>query len=464
MSLKANSGASGSGAGYLKVQRHPRNAVASFGFALVTAATFSAALAVPSIAQAQLTGYKYPAKQVRHTQPQDGWLYTASVPAFNPVVAVAPIEQSQADGYRARAKFRYPLASSGFSTDRSTTESWTVAKFQPSIGERTPAPKMAKPRYDSPLADGWLYIASTPPAFDPTSAIAAIAQSQSERSRAQAKRPRQTDSTAVHDLLGLYAPAWASESLRPQKPSRWRSVELTQDGWLYTAATPAFDPTVAVAPVGQSQLVGYCHPARTARQPLPQDGWLYQASQVADLWNPSKFQNAIGERTATRSASRYRYPLASAGFSTDGSSPAPVDPWTEAKFQNGSWERTAERRKYDPRQELHKFPFGLVDARAVMPSISQLATSERTSPRSQWRPVEQPDQGWVYTSVPPFDPQYLVQISAPTRMGDREKLDVRPGQFYHDMAWLRDVLSLPDPPVIIAEGIYRPVYRPRRRA
>ncbi len=396
--------------------------MASFGFALVTVAAFSAALAVPSIVQSQLTGYKYPAKQVRHTQPQDGWLYTASAPQFNPVVAVAPIEQSQADGYRGRSKFRYPLASSGFSTDRSMPESWTVEKFQPAIVERTPAPKMAKHRYDSPLADSWLYTASTPPAFDPSSVVAAIAQSQSERLRAQATRYRQTDNTAVHDLLGLYAPAWAIESLRPQKLSRWRPVEPMQDGWLY------------------------------------------QAIPVADPWDASKFQNGSGERTATRTASRYRYPLASAGFSTDGSSPAPVDPWTEAKFQNGSGERTAERRKYDPRQEFHKFPFGLVDARAVMPAISQLATSERTAPRSLWRPVEPPAQGWIYTSVPPFDPQYLVHVSAPTRMGDREKLDVRLGQFYYDMAWLRDILNLPDPPIVISEGIYRPVYRPRRRA
>jgi hypothetical protein len=347
------------GGGYLKVQRHLRTAVMSVGFALVTAAPFTADLAVPSISQAQLTGYKYPPKTVRQTEPQDGWLYTASTPAFDP------------------------------------------AQYQPPWSDRTPAPAFSRYRYD-----------------------------------------------------------------------------------------------------------GY-----------PQTDWIYQNLPVADVWTEAKFQNIAGDLTPTRSALKFRYPLASSGFSTDGSTP---DVWDATKFQNVSGDRTAERRQYDPRFEYHKFAFGLLDARVVMPAIDQLRNSERAAQRKgrpivtpdslgwlyenlpiafdpqylvhsedgrlrerykkvpqldqpsqawiytavpafdpqylvhsiddrmreQYKKVpqlDQPSQAWIYNSVPPFDPQYFIQVSAPTRMADRDKLDLRLAQYYNDMAWLRDVLGLPDP-------------------
>ena len=343
------------GGGYLKVQQHLRTAVMSVGFALVTAAPFTADLAVPSISQAQLTGYKYPPKTVRQTEPQDGWLYTASTPAFDP------------------------------------------AQYQPPWSDRTPAPAFSRYRYD-----------------------------------------------------------------------------------------------------------GY-----------PQTDWIYQNLPVADVWTEAKFQNIAGDLTPTRSALKFRYPLASSGFSTDGSTP---DVWDATKFQNVSGDRTAERRQYDPRFEYHKFAFGLLDARAVMPAINQQASSVRTASR-KGRPIvtpdsmgwvyvavpqfdpqylihssddrlrerykkvpqlDQPSQAWIYTAVPPFDPQYLIhsddtrmrerykkvprldqpaqdwiyssisvfdpryliQVSAPTRMADPEKLDVGLAQFYADLSWLDATLNL----------------------
>ena len=343
------------GGGYLKVQQHLRTAVMSVGFALVTAAPFTADLAVPSISQAQLTGYKYPPKTVRQTEPQDGWLYTASTPAFDP------------------------------------------AQYQPPWSDRTPAPAFSRYRYD-----------------------------------------------------------------------------------------------------------GY-----------PQTDWIYQNLPVADVWTEAKFQNIAGDLTPTRSALKFRYPLASSGFSTDGSTP---DVWDATKFQNVSGDRTAERRQYDPRFEYHKFAFGLLDARAVMPAINQQASSVRTASR-KGRPIvtpdsmgwvyvavpqfdpqylihssddrlrerykkvpqlDQPSQAWIYTAVPAFDPRYLIhsddtrmrerykkvprldqpaqdwiyssisvfdpryliQVSAPTRMADPEKLDVGLAQFYADLSWLDATLNL----------------------
>lgn len=278
MASPETSGNSEACGGYLKVQRHPRNAVASFGFAVVTAAVFSAALAVPSVTQAQLTGYKYPAKQVRHTKPQDGWLETA-------------------------------------------THDWSVDRTPYSLDQRMLDRAALTYRYD-----------------------------------------------------------------------------------------------------------GY-----------PATDWVYQA---INGWDESRFQNNSGERTPSRAALKFRYPLASSGFATDGSS---SESWDVSKFPNISCERTAERRLYDPRYEFHKFPFGLLDARVVMPAIDQLVNSERSQGKGPWPLLDQPASDWIYTSIPPFDARLFIQVSAPTRMAEHDKLDTRLASFYNDMSWLKDVLSLPDP-------------------
>lgn len=242
--MSSNSGNSGAGGGYMKVQRHPRNAVASFGFALVAAAAFSADLTVPSITQAQLTGYKYPVKQARQTQPQDGWLYTAATPAFDPTVTVATIEQSQIDGYR--------------------------------------------------------------------------------------------------------------------------------------------------------------YPRRTVRQTEFQDGWLETATHD---WAVERTPYSLDARMAGRAALTYRH---------DG---YPATDWVYENLPV----------VFDPQYLIHS-------------DDSRMRERYKKVPK-----LDQPAQDWIYTSIPAFGPQYLIQVSAPTRMADRDKLDVRLAQFYNDMAWLRDVIGLPDP-------------------
>ncbi len=465
------------GGGYLKVQRHWRTAVMSVGFALVTTTPFTANLAVPSISQAQLTGYKYPARTVRQTEPQQGWIYTASLP-FDPTVSVAPVEQSQVEGYRA------PRRPARQTEPQPVYDLWGT--YSPAIDNESNRPAKKPWRGHTEVQDGWLYTAAT---VDPTATVAAIGQSQLTGYRYPAHTVRQTDSQD----------GWFYETL----PVVWDESKFQNNSGDRTPAAPA---------------------TRYRYADYPGTDWIYQNLPVADVWDESKFQNISGDMTPIRAALKFRYPLASAGFSTDGSTPDAWDEskfqniggdrtptrkallyrydgypatdwiyqnlpvpevWDESKFQNIQADRMQDRRQYDPRYEYHKFPFGLVDARVVMPAIDQLANSERAAKRtgvpivtpdslgwlyenlpvvfdpqylihsddSRMRerykkvpPLDQPAQDWIFTAVPPFDPQYLIQVSAPTRMADREKLDVRLAQFYNDMAWLRDVLSLPDPP------------------
>ena len=56
--------------------------------------------------------------------------------------------------------------------------------------------------------------------------------------------------------------------------------------------------------------------------------------------------------------------------------------------------------------------------------------------------LDQPAQDWIYSSISVFDPRYLIQVSAPTRMADPEKLDVGLAQFYADLSWLDATLNL----------------------
>lgn len=410
------------GGGYLKVQRHLRTAVMSVGFALVTITPFTADLTVPSIAQSQLTGYKYPARTVRQTEPQQGWLYTASIP-FDPTVTVAPIEQSKLDGYR------YPRR-----TVRQT-------EFQ----------------------DGWLETAANPP-FDVTVAVAPVGQSRLDGYRYPARTVRQTEpqdgwlETATHDWAVERTPYSLDTRMAGRAALTYRYDGYPATDWIYQNLPVVWD---------ESQFQnnsGDLTPIRAALRyryaDYPGTDWIYQNLPVADVWDESKFQNISGDMTPVRPALKFRYPLASAGFSTDGSTP---DAWDESKFQNISGDRTVKRRQYDPRYEYHKFSFGLLDARVVMPAIDQLANSERVAKRKSVPIVTTDSLGWIYENLPvpevwseskfqnisgdctptrkallyrydgypatdwiyenlpvPFDPQYLIH-SEDTRMRDRYK-------------------------------------------
>jgi hypothetical protein len=173
-------------------------------------------------------------------------------------------------------------------------------------------------------------------------------------------------------------------------------------------------------------------------------GWLYPTLPTPDVWSEAKFQNIQGERTPRRAALAFRYPLLTTGFSTDGSSPATGDVWDASKFQTNLSERMGERVGYDPRLEHHKFSFGLLDARAVMPAITQETDSYRSNPRPDWPPLDQFSQAWITAAVPPFDPRFFIFINAPDRMDDRHCLDLWASEYVYHLAWLHDVIPLTD--------------------
>jgi hypothetical protein len=453
------------GGGCLKVQRHPRTSVLSFGFALVTLAAFDASLAVPSVAQASLTGYKAPLKRAIQTQPQDGWQYTATT-ALNPALVVPPVSQARTEVYRAsRPTVRQTESQTGWVTF-AATPAFDPTLFQPPVSERTP--DRAAKRFRYPLASSGFSTDGSSPSPVDTWDASKFQQIQGERpTKRRGYDPRYEYTTQSFGTLDarLLVPALNQLSQSDRMRARATAIPVAVDG----------------------------------------AAWITQNLPVADVWTAAKFQNGIGERTPDRAAKAFRYPLLTPGFSTDGSSPAPADTWNASKFQNGTGDWTPEPRRYDPRYEHHKFPFGLLDARAVMPAITQLAESERAAPR-RGRPIvtpdtygwlatsiptpfdpslvvhvsderardkalyrripllDQPSQAWITSGIPPFDPRFVVHSVFPERMADRTVLNVAGDVYYYDLSWLKASLSLVDPVPVLETSTYRPVYRPRRRA
>lgn len=550
--------------GYLKVQRHPRTSILSFGFALVTLAAFDAALTVPSVSQAALTGYKAPLKRAIQTQPQDGWQYTAATPTFDATVTVAPVQQSQWTGYqfprrtarqtepqtgwletathewavhrtpysldhrmagrrdawrpihqpdtswlttvttptfdptlfqapvsertptRAALRFRYPLASAGFSTDGSTPaqgDTWDASKFQQTQGERPAKRRGYDPRYDFQKSSFAL--------LDARVVQPAIEQlASSDRMGIRDRAIPETGFTAPFYPILPVTDVWTAAKTPYVSFDRMadrRDVRMEADldalGWLYSAIPPADVWNAAKFQNGSGERTGATLAARYRLDGYPETAWLYPTLPTPDVWSVAKFQNNSGERTPARAALAFRYPLLTTGFSTDGSSPATGDVWNASKFQANLSERMGERVGYDPRLEHHKFSFGLLDARAVMPAIAQLMQSERAADRyrvpldtpdaygwlgatiptpfdprllphtsddrlrDRYRKtplLDQPSQAWITTAIPPFDPQFFIFVNAPDRMGDRHLLDLWASEYVYHLAWLHDVIPLTD--------------------
>lgn len=425
------------GGGYLKVQRHLRTSVLSVGFALVTAAaSFSADLTVPSIAQSQLTGYKYPVKQVRHTQPQDGWLYTAANsggPAFDPTVTVAPIGQSQLarsqylvrtrvqtnttpqpvynvqfqnnSGERTavRAALRYQYANypntDWIYQNLPVADVWDASKFQNISGEMTTVRDAIKFRY--PIAStGFSTDGSTPDVFDGTKFQSVHWERTAERRQYDPRYEYHKFSFGLLDAR-VISPALNQLASSERTAKRKSRQIVTQEsiGWIYTNLPAPFDPQYLVHTEDSRLRDRY---KKVPQLDQPSQAWIFTALPQFD-------PQYITHRNDGRLRERHK-----------------KFPQLDQPAQG--WVYTSST-QFDPQYIIH-------------------SSDDRLRERYKKVPLlDQPVQGWGYTAITPFDPQYLIQISAPHRMADREQLDVRLAQFYNDMAWLRDVLTLPDPPV-----------------
>ena len=373
-----------------------------FGFALVTTA-FDAALAVPPTTQAVVQGYKAPVKQAIQTQPQDGWTYAATLDPWT--VAKFQTNTGERTPTRAALRFRYPLASAGFSTDGSTPpagDTWDASKFQQIQSDRPDKRR----------------------GYDP-------------------RREYQKTSFALLDTR-VVQPAMDQLASSDRMGARDRAIPETN----FTVPFYPVLPVTDVWSVAKTPYVSFDRMAdrRGGRIDVDVDalGWLYPTLPTPDVWSEAKFQNIQGERTPRRAALAFRYPLLTTGFSTDGSSPATGDVWDASKFQTNLSERMGERVGYDPRLEHHKFSFGLLDARAVMPAITQETDSYRSNPRPDWPPLDQFSQAWITAAVPPFDPRFFIFINAPDRMDDRHCLDLWASEYVYHLAWLHDVIPLTD--------------------
>lgn len=378
------------------------------GFVLVTTA-FDPTLVVPAVAQQALQGYKAPARTVRQTEPQTGWVYTATQPPVD-VWDASKFQNNTGDRTPTRQalKFRYPLASSGFSTDGSTPpagDTWDASKFQQTQSDRPDKRRGYDPRRE--------YQKSSFALLD-----ARVVQPAMEQ-LASSDRMRTLDRGPLGDQPSV--------------------------DWVYPTLPVVDVWTAAKFQNGSGERTGATLAARYRLDGYPETAWLYPTLPTPDVWSVAKFQNNSGERTPARAALAFRYPLLTTGFSTDGSSPATGDVWDVSKFQTNLSERMGERVVYDPRLEHHKFSFALLDARAVYPALEQLSDSYRAPKGSHvWPQLDQPSQAWITAAVPPFDPRLFIHVEAPDRMADRHLLDLWAYEYFYHLAWLHDVIPLTD--------------------
>lgn len=59
---------------------------------------------------------------------------------------------------------------------------------------------------------------------------------------------------------------------------------------------------------------------------------------------------------------------------------------------------------------------------------------------------EQPAQDWIYTSIPPFNVQFVIHSEMPLRMAAGKWFILQHGHYLNDLSWLKDVLGLVDLP------------------
>ncbi len=486
------------GGGYLLRKYFPRTAVISAGFALVTAAappSIDATLVVPSVSQQNQEGYRYPARTVRHTEPQQGWLYTGSqVPPFDSTIVVGPAQQlsqsyrlsfkrswpdqnqpayqaaigslpeqyvptvvppqqspvprkpwfttayhdafwngtgviaapdtystakfPRAIGFdrtpsRVALKFRYPLASAGFSTDGSSTsfDTWTPEKFQSDSSSTVRMPDRKK----RPLAldhhkfpFGLLDARPIRPAFEQLQ--------NSYRQPTKRPYPRTDNIGSVffttippfNTVLSTAAAHELSQSYRSRDRRTWPAHTVPSDsGWMgsLTAATVPVVVPPQQRPVHGKVWFTSEYPTQPPFQQLP------------DVWNASKFQNIPLQEPVQGKpwfTTQYAQPPS---YSVVISFP---DVWDESKFQNNHSSRMPDRKGRPLAWDYHDFPFQLVSEGEFRPAIDQLTASFRTAPKTVWFTSEIVRIDWVTNIVPPYDAS-LFPRSDMQRMPDRNK-------------------------------------------
>lgn len=229
-------------------------------------------------------------------------------------------------------------------------------------------------------------------------------------------------------------PAAASLAITLYSPTVAAPVEVVPEALALTLTEYA--PTVStpseVVPGSASlTLTWYAPTVSTPVEVVPGSATLTITEYAPDVsastgFDPLYFQNVQGSRTPARKALRYRYPLLAGGFSTTGTGGnvnlepgaaslstttyAPSvdvsssDAYTTAKFQNIHSFRTPQKKRYDPRREHHKFSFGLLDARPIMPAIAQLSESYQTKARFRLLPLIQEQAGWRAPSSATVEP------------------------------------------------------------
>ena len=467
------------GGGYLKVTRHARTAVTITGFALVLP------LIIAQVSQAQVEGYKYKNRIAYQTEPQMGWLYTAQTPAtpFDAQYVVPSVNQSQQDGYKYPAK---PARNTEFQDGWRYTGS---LPFDPTV---TTAPsEQLTESFRLPTKSKWTL--AEPPSLGWLSNLSALwsAATPEESQRPQRKSLVAGDQPNTGWLSNLFT-LWPGET--QQSPDRVRTtkarvaVDQPDTGWIAASLTP-FDPQSLPHSDDTRLSERYKKVPQTDQ---PSQAWIFSAVPEAPAFDPQLFQNSTGELTPKNKALSFRYPMLSSGFSTD--------VWTIEKFQNNYSDRTPARKgrpvqfdfhdtnawissvtpppPFDPSLINWRIDSGRTPQRAALTDLH--ITPQRTQAllynipilagvwaqgvndeamhrgRIYLRPqIDQPDQSWIFTSVPPFDAFLVIHSEMPLRMADRHKLDTRWAQYYNDMAWLHDVLGLPDPPASSGAGIRR---------
>lgn len=190
-------------------------------------------------------------------------------------------------------------------------------------------------------------------------------------------------------------------------------------------ATTLYAPTVAtprnVVPGSESLITTvYAPTVETPRNVTPAVASLSLTTFAPSVdagspFDAALFQNVQEFRTPKRKALLFRYPLLAGGFSTNAAGNRNLEPaaasltttlyaptvtvaeadiYTAAKCQNNVSERTRAKKRYDPRREYHKWSFGLLDARPIMPAIAHLQDSYRTKARFRRIPQIHEQAGW----------------------------------------------------------------------
>jgi hypothetical protein len=262
---------------------------------------------------------------------------------------------------------------------------WDASKFQNNLSARTPKRQARDPRFDNqrtPFAI--LDTAQVHPALDELT--------RSFRAASREKQPIVTPDSfgwLFASLPAPFDPQFSPRSIDLRMADRDKQPIVTPDDFAWiTANLPAFNP----------QLFPRSLDARMAAHikrvvVTPDDlAWL-----SATRFDPQFFPHSIDTRMVARARRVVVTPDDLA--------------WIQSTL-------------FDPR---------------FFPRSLDLRMAERNR-----QPIVTPDDfAWIFQNLPPFDSQLVIHTDFPTRMADRNKLELRLQQFYYDMAWTYPTLPVP---------------------